>query len=344
MIKYLGSKRLLVPHIMAQIGLLPNVRTVLDIFSGTARVGYAAKRAGFRVVANDHNAYAATLARCYVQSDAERMQKRAASLIEELNRLKGVDGYFTETFCVRSRFFRPENGRRVDAIREAIESKSLGPEIKSILLVSLMEAADRVDSTVGLQMAYLKQWAPRALSPLQLRVPELVGRSRFGKSRACQLDAADAASRHSGDVAYLDPPYNQHKYLGNYHIWETLALWDKPQFYGVACKRVDCRQRRSAFNSRGQFSQAFDVLLHSLDCRYVIISFSDEGCLSIGDMTDMLQGHGAVTLHSFDFRRHVGARIGIYGPSGKQVGQVSHTRNKEYLFVVERRARTRKAA
>jgi adenine-specific DNA-methyltransferase len=37
-------------------------------------------------------------------------------------------------------------------------------------LVSLMEAADRVDSTVGLQMAYLKTWAARAHNDLALRV------------------------------------------------------------------------------------------------------------------------------------------------------------------------------
>lgn len=344
MIKYLGSKRILVPHIMATINSLPRISTVLDVFSGTARVGHAAKKAGFRVLSNDHNAYAATLARCYVQADAERMLKRATGIIGELERVRGFHGYFTETFCVKSRFFRPENGRRIDAIRDKIEAMGFGPEMKAILLVSLMEAADRVDSTVGLQMAYLKEWAPRAFSPLQLRVPNLVPRSPFGKSRSYQLDALDAATRISADVAYIDPPYNQHKYLGNYHIWETLTLWDKPEVYGVACKRMDCKSRRSAFNSRNQYSTVFDDLLDRLDCRYAIVSFSDEGYVSTGEMMDILSSHGAVSVRKFDFRRHVGSAIGIFNPLGEQVGAVTHRHNKEYVFVVDRRSSCRRAA
>jgi len=48
------------------------------------------------------------------------------------------------------------------------------------------------------------------------------------------------------DLAYLDPPYNQHRYFTNYHVWETLVAWDAPAHYGVACKRVDARQPTTA--------------------------------------------------------------------------------------------------
>ncbi len=165
MIKYLGSKRLLVPAISRLVAALPEVREVLDLFSGTSRVGHALKAQGYRVTANDHNAYAATLARCYVQADRERWYTPAERLVRELNALPGRAGYFTETFCVQSRFFQPSNGERVDAIRDAIADKALPPELEAVLLVSLMEAADRVDSTTGVQMAFLKDWAPRAHRP-----------------------------------------------------------------------------------------------------------------------------------------------------------------------------------
>ena len=61
MIKYLGSKRVLLPRILELIEPLEGIRTVLDLFSGTARVAHALKRRGSPVHANDHNAYAATL-------------------------------------------------------------------------------------------------------------------------------------------------------------------------------------------------------------------------------------------------------------------------------------------
>lgn len=335
MIKYIGSKRVLVPAIVELVRTLPSVETVLDLFSGTSRVGHGLKRAGYRVIANDHNAYASALARCYVQSDLETLGLDAEKLIRELDALPGRAGYFTETFCVKSRFFQPKNGARVDAIREHIAQCKLGPELEAVALTSLIEAADRVDSTTGVQMAYLKDWAPRSFNDLRLRVPELLSRSRFGPCVALERDALDAA-RTVGpvDVAYLDPPYNQHKYLGNYHVWESLVRWDKPLVYGTACKRLDCRDRTSAFNSKRLFIQAFREIVSSLKARWVIVSFNNEGFLSRSDAEEILSALGAVRTFEHDFKRYVGAQIGIYNPSGTKVGTVGRLRNKEFLYIV----------
>lgn len=346
MIKYIGSKRTLVPVILNAVrsasGDAPC--TVLDLFSGTSRIGHALKRAGYRVIANDHNAYAATLARCYVQADAEEVLKDAAKLVAEFNsRLRGgwnEPGYFTATFCERSRFVQPKNGARIDAIREAIAAKGLSPELEAVMLVSLMEAADRVDSTTGLQMAYLKDWAPRASNDLELRVPDVLPRAAHGKGLALNMDAFDAAAEVQADVAYIDPPYNQHSYLGNYHVWESLVRWDKPEVYGIACKRIDVKQRQSVFNSRPKFAAAFRRLLESVRARTLIVSFSDEGYLSREQLEAMLGelwgGEAQVSVIENDFKRYVGAQIGIYNPQGEKVGRVSHVRNKEFVYVVSR--------
>lgn len=340
MIKYLGSKRTLLPTIVETVRRSASATTVLDLFSGTSRVGHALKTAGYRVLANDHNAYAATLARCYVQADRESVLRDAERLVRELNGLKGVPGYFTETFCLRSRFFRPCNGERVDAIREAIAAKGLAPELEAVMLASLMEAADRVDSTTGVQMAYLKSWAPRAFQKLRLRVPEVLPRARHGRGEAWMLDAREAARRLQADVAYIDPPYNQHSYLRNYHIWESLVRWDKPPVYGIACKRMDCRERRSVFNSRPAFAGAMRELLSTVRADLLIVSFNNEGYLDRADLEEMLGGlwggeARVVTLEN-DFKRYVGAQIGIHNPRGEKVGKVSHLRNKEFLYVAAR--------
>ena len=338
MIKYIGSKRKLIPIILEALRLSTEARTVIDLFSGTSRVGHALKREGYRVLANDHNAYAATLARCYVQADVESAARDAELLVAEFNALPGLAGYFTETFCIRSRYFQPKNGERVDAIREAIAAKNLPPELEAVLLVSLMEAADRVDSTTGVQMAYLKSWAARAHNDLELRVPDLLPQSIHGKGSAYQLDAFEAAETLEADVAYVDPPYNQHKYIGNYHIWESLVRWDKPEFYGIACKRIDCRERKSVFNSRPKFAAAMERLVSSLRTQCLIISFNNEGFLSRAQMEAMLSQlwHGAahVATIAVNFKRYVGAQIGIHNPQGEKVGRVSHLDNKEFLYVV----------
>ncbi|MFM9010792.1 MAG: DNA adenine methylase, partial [Planctomycetota bacterium] len=136
MIKYLGSKRRLLDLIGDVIGRVADGSPVLDLFSGTSRVGHALKQRGFRVIDNAHNAYALALARCYVEADREDVERDARVLIDEFNRLPGRPGYFTETFCERSRFFQPKNGGRIDAIREAIAAKCLPPDLEAVLLVA----------------------------------------------------------------------------------------------------------------------------------------------------------------------------------------------------------------
>jgi adenine-specific DNA-methyltransferase len=335
MIKYIGSKRLLLPHIERVIAALPDVRSVLDMFSGTARVGHALKRRGYAVTSNDHTAYAHRLAQCYVQADREHWLSEARALIDELSRIEPRAGYFTRTFCEASRYFQPKNGARIDAIRDAIARMQLPEELEAIALVSLMEAADRVDSTVGLQMAYLKQWAPRAHNDLELRVPDILP----GQGRALALDALECAERSGEhgpyDVAYLDPPYNQHRYLGNYHVWETLARWDAPEVYGIACKRLDCKTYKSAFNSRKEIRGALEGVVGALRARYLVVSFNNEGYLSEQDLRAILAARGEVQVLSVDHKRYVGAKIGIYNPQGEKTGTVGHLRNRELLFVVD---------
>ena len=102
------------------------------------------------------------------------MPARSRAAIAHLNALPGKPGYVTETFSRQARFFQPHNAARIDAVRDAIDSEYAGSPLFPILLTSLIEAADRVDSTTGVQMAYVKQWAPRSSKPLELRVPELL--------------------------------------------------------------------------------------------------------------------------------------------------------------------------
>jgi len=336
MIKYLGSKRALMDGLLAAIQKeLPNGGHVLDLFSGTSRVGYALKEAGFQVTSNDHNTYAHTLATCYVQADLEDHTAKVEALLKEFNLLPGTEGWFTETYCRESRYFQAKNGARIEAIRNAIEEGDFPFEQKSILLTSLLEAADRVDSTTGIQMAYLKQWAARSKQDLNLRVPQMLSQPKAGRCQALQLEA-EAAAREPVDLAYLDPPYNQHSYLGNYHIWESLVRWDQPEVYGIAKKRIDCRERKSPFNSKVKFRSAFQEVLKNLNAPRILVSFSDEAFLSLDEMLEVLNPFGEVQVHDRPHERYVGAKIGIHGRTGERVGEVTHTKNTEYLFVVRR--------
>jgi adenine-specific DNA-methyltransferase len=331
MIKYLGSKRLLIPRILDIVSNLEGVQAVCDLFSGTSRVGFALKEAGYRVHANDCMNYAHVLAQTYVGTDANVIQQCVIEeAIDRLNQLEGESGYFTQKFAEEAHYFQPANAARIDAIRGAIDNEA--GILRPVLLTALMEAADRVDSTVGVQMAYLKQWAQRASKPLRLRPPKLLP----VPGEATRDDALKLAPEITADLVYLDPPYNQHSYLGNYHIWESLVLNDGAETYGKANKRMDCRTRTSPFNMRTKARDALETVIHSLDVRYLILSFSDEGHISRSDIERILASWGRFRCEEVPFRRHVGARIGIYNPKGELVGKVSHVHNHEFLFVAER--------
>jgi adenine-specific DNA-methyltransferase len=336
-IKYLGSKRRLVP-VLGAMFTASGARTALDLFTGTTRVAQELKRRGGLVTTVDTARYSEVFARCYIETDATTVDHDAlAAGVARLDALDGRPGYFTDTFCRASRYLQPENGARVDAVRAAIGTLDPGSPLVPILLTSLIEAADRVDSTVGVQMAYLKQWAPRAHQRLTLRVPELLeGTGTVHRGDAVAL----AGLLGPFDLAYLDPPYNQHRYFTNYHVWETLVASDEPEHYGIACKRVDARDdtTKSAFNRKREMPEALAACIDEVDARLLILSYNDESWITLGELHELCARRGHVVALAFDSARYVGAQIGVHNPAGERVGEVSHLRNLEYLLVCGERA------
>ena len=333
MIKYLGSKRRLVDQ-LGQAFTAVGARTAVDAFTGTTRVAQEFCRRGGTVTCVDTAAYSEVLAQCYVVADADEVD--SAEVAEALTRLQGLPdrrGYVTEVFCEQSRYFHPDNGRRIDAIRQGIDDLYGDHRLRPILLTALLEAADRVDSTVGLQMAFLKDWAPRALRPLRLVAPVLTP----GTGRAIRGDALQVVDElEPVDLAYLDPPHNQHRYFTNYHVWETLIRWDDPEHYGVACKRIDARsaETRSPFNSRRQMPTALAGLIQRVRAEVVIVSFSNEGYVPLDDLVAMCEARGnPVKVLAYDTRRYIGHQLGVFSPAGKRVGEAGHERNVEYLLI-----------
>jgi len=342
MIKYLGSKRRLVPA-LTTLFEASGARTALDLFTGTTRVAQAFKQAGGEVTAVDVATYAEVLGQCYVATDARDVDtQELEAMIEDLQATPPEAGYFTETFCVASRFFQPRNGARIDAIRERIEREYRDSPLFPVLLTSLMVAADRVDSTTGVQMAYIKRWAKRAERPLTLEVPALLP----GRGIAVRADAREAVKQLGPfDLAYLDPPYNQHRYFTNYHIWETLVRWDKPEHYGVACKRIDSRseETKSVFNKKREMPDALAQVVRDVQADLVVLSYNNEAWVSEAELRGLMAARGEVVVLAFDSKRYVGAQIGIHDPAGARVGAVSHLRNLEYIVVAGDHARVERA-
>jgi adenine-specific DNA-methyltransferase len=149
--------------VLGAIANAAEAKTAVDLFTGTTRVAQEFKRNGLEVIASDAATYSDVLAKCYIETDANQVDLVVLqSKIDYLNELPGLRGYVTEHFCEDARFFQPKNGLRIDAIREELEKSFKADKDFNILLTALMLAADKVDSTTGQHMAYLKNWSHRA--------------------------------------------------------------------------------------------------------------------------------------------------------------------------------------
>ena len=332
MIKYLGSKRALMP-VLETLFPVSGAQTAVDMFTGTTRVAGAMKQAGMFVTAIDTASYSEVFSKTFIELDATDVDlSELERAVSYLNSLPGSAGYFTEVFCEKARFFQATNGQKIDAIRNAIESEFKASWMYFPLLSSLLIAADKVDSTTGVQMAYLKTWSRRSYLNLELKAPDLLA----GKGLSVRSDANEAvASIGQVDLAYLDPPYNQHRYFGNYHIWETLVRWDQPEYYGIANKRLDARDpsNKSEFNSKLTLPSALKSLISRLQTKTLVLSYNNESWLSRRELTDMCSRFEQVKIIDFDSKRYVGAKIGGYNQAGELVGKPGASRNLEHVVL-----------
>jgi adenine-specific DNA-methyltransferase len=217
-------------------------------------------------------------------------------------------------------------------MRARIESDYRGTNLYNPLLTALILAADRVDSTTGLQMAFLKTWARRSFNRLEMRDPELLS----GPGLALRGDALQLAKTlPEVELAYLDPPYNQHRYFSNYHIWESVVRWDKPETYGIANKRLDARsvENKSPFNSRKTMPAAIEKLITEVNAQTLVLSYNNESWLSKDHLIEICETRGHVEVVDVDFKRYVGSQIGVYNKKGLKVGTPGARRNVEHILI-----------
>lgn len=362
LIPYLGNKRKLLP-LIAQAVEIAGVRegVFADLFAGSGVVARWAKRQGYRVAANDWEPYSDYINGCYIGLNAA--PEDGERLLAELNDPDlAVDGYLTRHFCPadddhpdpeRERcFYTRFNGRRIDGIRERIAEWEARGEIdaavKSYLLAPLLYAASYVSNTSGVFKAYHHGWGGqtgtalyRILSEIRLTAPVLLGNGHA--NFVTRLDAADLArswaeiAGMSMDIAYLDPPYNQHPYGSNYHVLNTIALWDKPDVGPIehgskSAIRTDWRtERRSKFNHSQTALPELLRLVDALPSRWVLLSYSTDGNMPLADLLDGLAARGGVEIVTRRYKR--------YRVSAQRMSPRPHT--VEFVAVLDKRSKPR---
>ncbi len=338
LIPYIGNKRKLLSLIqraIASTGVSSGDGAFLDLFAGSGVVSRMAKKMGFRVVANDWEPYAFEINKCYVELNAAPSFKRLGgyeNAISLLNRLPPQADWITNHLCPsddanydieRDRlFYTRANGMIIDAMRLRIERWEreglIDESERACLLAPMLYQACYTSNTSGVFKGFHNGWGGqpktalyRILSTFELKPAMFCdNRQRNAVHKMDGLALADKLKTEGEmiDIAYLDPPYNQHPYGSNYHVLNTIALWDKPPLTekiegrNKAAIREDWRtRRRSAYNYRVEAAHAYATLIAALPARYILTSYSTDGMIATDKMieTCIARGHTEVVLQKY---------------------------------------------
>ena len=340
LIPYLGNKRKLLGLIgqaVTKTGVSPS-GTFLDLFAGSGVVSRWAKKQGFRVISNDWEPYAKQINQCYIACNSAPPFAHFGgyeNAVAKLNAAVPVEDWVTRHLCPADDdhydihkerlFYTHSNGMLIDTMRLQLEqwqTDGLLSDLEmSCLLAPMLYQACYTSNTSGVFKGFHNGWGGqtrtalyRILSKFQLKPAIFCDNGH--RNAVCQMDAARLAEhlRESGettDIAYLDPPYNQHPYGSNYHVLNTLTLWDRPpltpQIEGrnKAAIREDWRtERRSPYNHRESAAPAYDALLQSLDAKYILTSYSTDGTIPLLSVVEACIKRGQTDFVTQQYKRY----------------------------------------
>lgn len=307
---YIGSKYTLLPFLSQTIKEVvgENLSNIIfcDLFAGTGIVGRYFKPEVKKVIANDVEYYSYILNRNYIGNHKEIKDKE--SYIEALNNLpKTIKGFIYNNYCQGSgsgrQYFSDENGIIIDTVRTQIENwhntEKISEDLYYFLLCSLLESADKLANTTSVYGAFLKHLKKTAQKSLKIE-PANYAINANEHEVFCE-DANSLIKKISGDILYLDPPYNSRQYGANYHLLNTIAEY-KPF---IPKGKTGLREySRSRFCGKNTVCNAFEAIIEEAQFKYIFLSYNNEGLMSASDIKRIMSKYGHYDVICQEYTRY----------------------------------------
>jgi len=328
LISYLGNKRsLLAPieraicEIKAELGR--DKISFADVFSGSGIVARLAKAHSSLVIANDLEGYSRAINSCYLSNFSDGLWRDLSELHAEILRnFTPKKSFFSELYAPKDdedikvgerAFYTRRNALILGGLCEQISK--IPQKFRDFFTAPLLSEASIHSNTGGVFKGFYKDKAgvgkfggsgenalARIMGEISLRLPVL---SNFAcKSAVFQEDAArfaqSARERFSQlDVAYFDPPYNQHPYGSNYFMLNLITDFinegKRPNAAGLSrVSGIPADWNRSAYNKKSSAAEEFFALLAEFPAKFLIISFNSEGFISKAEFLKNLAQIGSV--------------------------------------------------
>lgn len=348
-VPYMGSKNKIIPSIL-EVTKKVNPKTVLDLFTGTTRVAQSFRQTGYTTYANDLSFASSCYGALFLElNDLEVL----IPYLEEMNKLDGYEGWFTKNYHGdqtnelrgNGRYMQYHNTIKVDAARDYVDTLNIDNTVKKALIACILLALPGVDNTLGQQQAYLKEWCSRSFKKIEFKIP---GRISGPSGKVFNLDCTDnKLSELQPDLVYIDPPYSKNVwYPSYYHIYDSVALWDKPETVGKSKRRIDRSSVGKKIGIEDSFiydnnmwytddqREAFSKVLDNFKHSNFLISYSSDSNLNFSTITDLLSGYGTVNVYTLEHKTNI---LGLLGGSteGKKV-YTPKNNVSEYLFLIQK--------
>ncbi|GIZ15094.1 DNA adenine methylase [Capnocytophaga catalasegens] len=304
---YIGSKYKLSEFIKqgvhSVVGQDLSNKVFCDLFAGTGIVGRSFKKEVKQVISNDIEYYSFVLNKNYI-GNYEPMD--FSTYIDILNALQGEKGFIFEQYSeggkAQRQYFKQENGKKIDAIRKKIEQwhkkSDISDNLYYFLLASLLESADKVANTASVYGAFLKHIKKSAQKDI------FIEPAYFTESKHTHLvfnkNANDLIQTIQGDILYLDPPYNAREYGANYHLLNTIAMYDSFEPKGKTGLR---NYQKSMYCKKNQVIDTFDKLIKQANFQYIFLSYNNEGLMTASEIQTIMRKYGSYDLVSTNYQR-----------------------------------------
>lgn len=318
---YIGSKYSLIDFLKHSITdtlklnneiRTPNKMVFADLFAGTGIVSGSFKSMGYSIIANDIQYYSYIMSKHMIENNGNLNKERCDELIKKLNNIEGIEGFIYKNYTFegtegqefRRMYFSAENAKKCDAIRSEIEKWKQNNYIKEneyyFLLGSLINSIDKYANTASVYGAYLKKLKKSAQKTMVLSaLPIMIGEV---DCKVYNKDISQLIKEVSGDILYLDPPYNSRQYCANYHILETIAKNDNPIIRGKTGLR-DYNEQKSLFCIKNKVEKAFENIIKNAKFKYIFLSYNNEGLMKLDIIKNILSKYGKYSVFTQEYRR-----------------------------------------
>ena len=359
-ITYIGNKRSLLDFItkgiqIVQKRLNKEKLDIFDVFTGSGIVARHCKQFSCSLLVNDLERYAAVTGECYLSNKREInipvLEDIYNGLLADMENHPLEEGIITKLYSPKNDnnikkdervFYTRRNAMYIDTMRNYIQSVPL--HYQKYFLAPLIAKASIHANTSGVFKGFHKnketglgQFGGSNSDALFRIKGNIVLPFPIFSNFCCNYTVYNGDSNQivkeapEVDLAYLDPPYNQHPYGSNYFMLNLILENKYPENISNV-SGIPNNWNRSAYNKKQHAFSALSSLVENIKAKFVLISFNSEGFISLNEMKDLLKKTGKVKVLETPYNTFRGCR-NLTSLTEKEKRDIHVT---EYFYLLEK--------